>query len=365
MRNMLFFLCLLCAATSWAENDWEVMNPETPPDPRFGHAMARCDAQMLLMYAGKKADAFLAQDPIFVNNEWILRNPSGNVPPSRYDHVAWTIDGKMYVFGGNGPLRPYHDLWRYDLSTDTWEELPAGVIRPSPRYGHAVAVADDGRVFISGGTDMEGNKLNDLWVMNPDFSFNQLQSNIYHASNHKIHICGDKLLLFGRPGVVSTYSISEDKWTQEQVGPPLKGFFVTAEKKIDDLSSQNRQLVESTAEKVTDTRIFYFFGGIAADEKQSDAVYELHYPSLTLIKRPEPMPFPLFHAAGAVLKDDGDEFKVLIFGGISNGEVMQETLIFSADGDMADNTDDGNTQNQGDSGHNNSGGSCFIGSALR
>jgi hypothetical protein len=79
-------------------------------------------------------------------------------PTARNGHSAVTIDGQMYIFGGNdsGGL---NDLWRYDPSTDIWSQLTSGA---TGRYGHS-AVAIQDLMYLFGGYG--GSYLNDLWLV--------------------------------------------------------------------------------------------------------------------------------------------------------------------------------------------------------
>ena len=62
-------------------------------------------------------------------------------PPPRCSHTAVHHDGALYVFGGEcasaDHYHHYKDLWRFDLKSNTWEELRArGGSAPAARSGH-------------------------------------------------------------------------------------------------------------------------------------------------------------------------------------------------------------------------------------
>ena len=93
---------------------------------------------------------------------------SGKGPAAREDHT-WTVDGEgrfAYLFGGRDGDREFDDLWRYDLTSDTWKRISPKGATPEPRFGHnAVWVDDYGMVVFAGqrGADF----FDDLWAFDP------------------------------------------------------------------------------------------------------------------------------------------------------------------------------------------------------
>jgi N-acetylneuraminic acid mutarotase len=58
------------------------------------------------------------------------------------------LDGRIYVLGGADGLNVFNTLKIYNPVTGQWT---AGAAMPTPRYGLAVATAEDGRIFAIGG----------------------------------------------------------------------------------------------------------------------------------------------------------------------------------------------------------------------
>ena len=91
-------------------------------------------------------------------------------PAGREDHT-WTVDperGVAYLFGGRDGSAVFSDLWSYDLSSDTWSEVPAPA-GPAARFGHEAVWHDHvGLVVWAGqaGTTF----FHDLWAFDPDAS---------------------------------------------------------------------------------------------------------------------------------------------------------------------------------------------------
>jgi N-acetylneuraminic acid mutarotase len=96
-------------------------------------------------------------------NEW-EQQPSNNPPPARAMHSAVTLGDLIYVFGGvNEANTPLGDLWEYNPTTGNWTrkaDLPAG-----PRWSH-VAAPISGKMAVWGGS----NGLtypDDVWSFDP------------------------------------------------------------------------------------------------------------------------------------------------------------------------------------------------------
>ena len=100
-----------------------------------------------------------------------ITSPGGPLP--RTSHQAVVTRAYMYVFGGEftslnqEKFRHYGDLWRLDVSTWRWEQLPCKG-GPSPRSGHRM-VLHKGRLLLFGGFFDAGKVTryyNDVWSFN-------------------------------------------------------------------------------------------------------------------------------------------------------------------------------------------------------
>jgi N-acetylneuraminic acid mutarotase len=107
----------------------------------------------------------------FSKNEWryVEASPS---PNPRSCHQAVVHKHHMYVFGGEySTIRQFYhfrDLWRFDLKTNSWEEIKASGPSPSPRSGHRMIVWK-GYIVVFGGfhdTFRDCKYFNDLYLFN-------------------------------------------------------------------------------------------------------------------------------------------------------------------------------------------------------
>jgi len=90
------------------------------------------------------------------------------LPREGHSMVYCEFDECIYLFGGYVSGSGYSDeMWKYDVSTDGWSELPTMIPAPSPRGGHTMVYDITNEVIILfGGTDGIGSYLGDTWVYN-------------------------------------------------------------------------------------------------------------------------------------------------------------------------------------------------------
>eukprot|EP00050_Salpingoeca_kvevrii_P011409 m.15146 g.15146 ORF g.15146 m.15146 type:complete len:1016 (-) comp3415_c0_seq2:71-3118(-) len=76
----------------------------------------------------------------------------GPQPPARHSHSATVDGGKMFVFGGlDAENRMLHDLWVFDLASQSWDELVLPTSLP-PRFAHdTVWLPEQNCLLIVGG----------------------------------------------------------------------------------------------------------------------------------------------------------------------------------------------------------------------
>jgi hypothetical protein len=105
--------------------------------------------------------------------KWDKILPPAPLPPPRCAHASWLHRSCLYVWGGefSSPnqekFRHYRDLWRLDLTTWRWDQLPTKGGGPSARSGHR-AFVHGGAAYIFGGFYDTGRSdevkyYSDLW----------------------------------------------------------------------------------------------------------------------------------------------------------------------------------------------------------
>ncbi|MEI7981296.1 MAG: kelch repeat-containing protein [Bacteroidota bacterium] len=96
-------------------------------------------------------------------NTWTQR---ASLPASaaRYYATGFSVNGKVYIFGGTDGNNFLHDLWEYNPASNTWTQkasLP-GVGR---QQAHAFILNNN--AYIVGGFPIAGGTLKEVWKYNP------------------------------------------------------------------------------------------------------------------------------------------------------------------------------------------------------
>ena len=125
------------------------------PTPRFWHGSGTVDGIVYVVGGNSNAsnDSFLplstveAYDP--AANTWTAR---ANLPTARYGLTISVVDGILYAIGGRRNQSNVSTVEAYDPATDTWTAVAE---MPTPRPFSASSVVD-GKVYVFGGLDNIG-----------------------------------------------------------------------------------------------------------------------------------------------------------------------------------------------------------------
>jgi len=112
-----------------AANTWTLLSPSgTPPSARSRTMMVYDVAHALLVFGGQDAGAYLNDlwKYDITADSWTQISPSGTLPHIRghSNHAFDHINGDFIIFGGASadPIC-FDDLWKYNVSTNTWSEV--------------------------------------------------------------------------------------------------------------------------------------------------------------------------------------------------------------------------------------------------
>ena len=168
---------------------------------------------LLIIYGGMSKKEYNRHVLTFDPQTKTAKNLTENLdvdkmPPPRQDHAAVIYNGSLYVYGGIGPdSKIYDDMWKFDLSSNTWEEIKTDAqrnkeerrkkrieekianneeietedeedfddeedennkdIRPKGRSGHSMVLVGD-LFYIFGGKTGLIKESNEIWEFNPN-----------------------------------------------------------------------------------------------------------------------------------------------------------------------------------------------------
>ena len=142
-----------------AASEWEQMQHEGGPEPRFGHTMVFHPPSGLVVLHGGAAFEDRSTGMVF-GDTWVL-DPATTTweqrsdgPEARvYSSMAYDpASGNLLLFGGDGAGEDDTRLWSYDVAADEWTVLDDGS-GPGARWEASLAIEPlGGGVFLSGGT---------------------------------------------------------------------------------------------------------------------------------------------------------------------------------------------------------------------
>jgi hypothetical protein len=90
---------------------------------------ANQDETLLIIYGGMTKRQYnrhvYTYDPQTNKAKNLTENlENDKMPPPRQDHAAVIYNNNLYIYGGIGPdSKIYDDMWKFDLSSNTWEEI--------------------------------------------------------------------------------------------------------------------------------------------------------------------------------------------------------------------------------------------------
>lgn len=106
-------------------------------------------------------------------NTWSQR-ASLPLSASRFDATGFSVNGKVYIFGGTAGTNILNDLWEFDAVNDTWAQKAS---LPGIGRTKAISFVIGNEAYVIGGYNYSGylkecwkyNPVSDLWIKLPDF----------------------------------------------------------------------------------------------------------------------------------------------------------------------------------------------------
>lgn len=288
-------------------------------------------------------------------HEWkqILMPVTAPSPPARCAHSAVYYNNALYVFGGElattDHYHHYKDLWKYDITQQSWSELTAKVGSvPSARSGHSAVVWKHYMVVFGGFYEAMKDTprwFNDVFVFNlkteqwMDIPYSKLGNRPEPRSACNVGVVNDKMILQGGFSKLPNSAMAGGKETKVHTDgwslnlkPILQDKPPTWEKLLSSAASSaaaQQQLLQaannqsrnpngrSACASATYKNKLLVFGGVIDAELMHHKVDSVFFPDLFCLEvEPRPKWYPLkvarkpaqaAAAAGASAEEDEKE----------------------------------------------------------
>ena len=99
--------------------------------------------------------------------------PATGTPPSKRERSAMAYSASsssVFVYGGFEDVNEYYeDIWRFDVSTNKWEELISpSRFTPGPRIAAFMQVLEDQKSILLFGGNTQKGPISDVWLLDID-----------------------------------------------------------------------------------------------------------------------------------------------------------------------------------------------------
>eukprot|EP00760_Papus_ankaliazontas_P012329 PhM_4_TR15252/c0_g1_i2/m.54608 len=210
-----------------SKNQWQVFKFETNvPEPRYGHALAYHEGtKSLYAFSGVPELTNVPLDDFwsfsFVTRSWTQINwTSAPRPKARFGAAFCVLGDDFIIAGGQGPdFLPYSDVWKYNVVTKLWTQLPSLDIGRSD----ATLVPSGNAAYMFGGMTNELGLIGDLLR----FAATTTKMTIIHSTtedpapraHHSMVSIGTHALVFG--GYDGT-TVFNDLWSFDKISHAWK-----------------------------------------------------------------------------------------------------------------------------------------------
>jgi len=224
MRNILLLIIVLLIPAVIFADGWEQL--QGGPSARYGHSMVKI-GNNVYVYGGTSTTALgdILNDLWQYdesNATWEELQPT-NPPEGRKFHAAAAANGKMYVFAGKTETTGViQDIWEYDPQANSWQQKESGGPQvPLPRIYHRAASVEN-KVWITGGL-LSSQIFDDIWCY--DVTTQQWEKETSFSTPRYGHLAGyygGNIIIHGgaydagfRNDMLS-YNIATKQWTTVQ-----------------------------------------------------------------------------------------------------------------------------------------------------
>ena len=243
-QMLMFILLVVLSSSSAHTQSWSQLVTSSNPPARAHHSTVYDPLGNRIIIFGGSVSGGNVNDIWSLNLDslaWKEITPLGSKPSARFTHNAIfdTARNQMVIWAGQGaPGVFYNDVWAFNFSTQTWEELwtqgdTTGA--PVPRYGTTAQFDPVARRLINvSGISTAGIRYPDTWAFHIDSLQWSNQSTFPHPLERCLHTSDfaenrRRLFLYGgqrggTPYLEDLWSLNVDTFEWEQLTPDKRPY---------------------------------------------------------------------------------------------------------------------------------------------
>lgn len=206
-----------------SQSSWVEINSGVSPAARFNHGMVYLpENYSILLFGGRRNTDYTELDDTWkfdlMTNTWEEIFPTTRPPARQLSSLTYDSQSeRILMFGGFG-LNEVHtnDLWEFTPENNTWKELTTSN-SPQSRYGHSLIYRNaTDNSYLFGGRTLGLN--NDLWEFDPSINaWNSIDTSTKPLQRyfHSMEYCSESDLgfLFGGDNPDTSGRALDDTWT--------------------------------------------------------------------------------------------------------------------------------------------------------
>ncbi len=224
----------LFASTGWGDSWQELVPDGVVPPARAGHSMTFVNNRIYAFGGYDENRSLMDSLSVFDvrHMQWVEHTPANDPPPPRHGHCAVGYGNSLYIFFGQGENGLHGDIWRYDTTSNIWNQVSAsGASQPTARSHASSTVIGNTAWFFGGYEDEDATRggfapSGGLWGFNfgttrwTRYAANAAISRARHSMFHndsRIYIYGGVDGENNNLSCLMEYNIGTNRWAADPV----------------------------------------------------------------------------------------------------------------------------------------------------
>ena len=180
--------------------DWQTMLENS--DYLYGSSIVSSDDKLYFLL-GKSESNYENSVKVFDYKlgSFNVLTESVNLPKARKNHISWSYNNSIYIFGGVSKNNEYlNDMWRFDINEEKWHEVKVSGSIPEGRESMGFYFVPGNILIVIGGK--AGSKVfSDFYIYEPRSSVwvvkNEIENMVSERFSSCVFFANLKVIVFG------------------------------------------------------------------------------------------------------------------------------------------------------------------------